>query len=100
MPSVSRLTDMWSGICCCHSSPTCIGMAGIIITASGNANSGALATTRLTDMVIGYCGHSGNIVTASGRNITNSLGKARIGDAVAGCTIGSIITGNSRHESG
>ena len=51
-------------------------------------------------MVIGFCGHSGTIVTSSTRNITNSLGKARIGDSVAGCTIGNIITGAHRHESG
>lgn len=100
MPAVSRLTDIWSGICCCHSSPTCISMAGPIITASGNHDSSALPVARLTDMVIGYCGHVGNIITASSRNITNALGKARIGDSVSGCTIGSIITGNSRHESG
>ena len=100
MPLVSRLTDIWSGICCCHSDPTCISMAGPIITSSGDHNSTGLQVARLTDMVIGFCGHSGTIVTSSTRNITNSLGKARIGDSVAGCTIGNIITGAHRHESG
>jgi len=97
MAAVCRLTDLWSGICCCHSDPDCIPMAGPIITASGNASSVALAQARLTDMVIGYCGHPGTIVTSSGRNFTNTLGKARVGDQVTGCTIGNLITGAPRH---
>lgn len=100
MPKVSRLTDIWSGICCCHPPTPCILMAGPIITASPDHNSTGLKVARLTDMVIGYCGHPGSIVTSSTKNITNSLGKARIGDAVSGCTIGSIITGAPKHESG
>lgn len=100
MPKVARITDIWAGICCCHVDPTCIGMAGPIITGSPNANSGGLSVGRLTDMVIGYCGHPGNIVTASTLNTTNALGKARIGDSVAGCTIGNIVTGNPTHDSG
>jgi len=97
MPSVSRLTDLWAGICCCHPPIPCIPMAGPIITASHNAESGNLKVARLTDVVMGYCGHTGTIVTASASNITNNLGKARIGDSVTGCTIGNLITGNSRH---
>ena len=100
MPRVSRLTDIWAGICCCHPPIPCIGMAGPIVTASPNHDSTALPVGRLTDMVIGFCGHPGNIVTSSTKNITNSLGKARIGDAVTGCTIGNLVTGAPRHESG
>ena len=98
MAKVARMTDMWSGICCCHSDPPCIGMQGIIITASPRHKSGNLKVARLTDMVIGFCGHIGMIVTASATNKTNSLGKARVGDKVFGCTIGQIITGNPIHD--
>jgi len=98
MASVARLTDMWSGICCCHSNPTCIGMAGTIITASPNATSSGLGVARLTDMVIGYCGHVGTIISASTTNTTNGLGKARVGDQIIGCCIGQIITGSPTHE--
>lgn len=97
MPLVSRLTDIWAGICCCHPPIPCIPMSGPIITASPNQISTNLPNARLTDVVIGWCGHPGNIVTSSRTNITNNLGKARIGDAVAGCTIGNIVTGAPRH---
>lgn len=100
MSKVARLTDMWVGICCCHVDPTCIGMSGRIITASPNAKSGGLNTARLTDMVIGNCGHCGTIVTASALNLTNGLGKARVGDQVTGCTIGKIVTGSPTHDTG
>jgi len=97
MPQVSRLKDIWSGICCCHPPIPCIGMTGPIVTASENHKSMGFPVARLADMVIGWCGHPGNIVTSSSSNITNSRGKARIGDIVTGCTIGNIITGAPRH---
>ncbi|MFW9871770.1 MAG: PAAR domain-containing protein [Candidatus Thorarchaeota archaeon] len=100
MPSQSRLTDVWSGICCCHSDPSCIPMTGTIVTASVNHFSGGLGVARLTDMTIGACGHPGTIVTASSRSFTNGLGKARVGDLITGCNIGNIITGNPTHETG
>ena len=37
MPASSRLSDIWTGICCCHVLPTCIPMTGTIITGSPNA---------------------------------------------------------------
>lgn len=98
MPASSRLSDLWSGICCCHSDPPCIPMAGPIITGSPNTISGGLSQARLTDTTIGYCGHPGTIVTASPNCKANSLGKARIGDQVVGCNIGNIITGNPKHN--
>jgi len=100
MAAQSRLSDMWSGICCCHSDPTCISMTGTIITGSPNHFSGGLSVARLGDMVIGACGHPGTIVTSSAGSFTNGLGKARVGDQVVGCAIGNIITGNPTHETG
>lgn len=98
MPASSRLTDIWSGICCCHSDPTCISMAGPIVTGSPNTNSGGLAQARLSDMTIGYCGHVGAIVTGSLNCNANGLAKARIGDQVSGCNIGKIVTGSPNHN--
>lgn len=100
MPSVARLTDMWSGICCCHADPPCIGMQGKIITGSPNHTSGGLSVGRLSDVVIGNCGHTGNIVSGSPTSQTNGKPKARVGDQVYGCTIGKIITGNPTHNTG
>jgi len=97
MPLSSRLTDLWSGICCCHTDPPCIGMSGPIIIASSNVISGNFGQARLTDQTVGWCGHPGNIVTASSKNIANNLGKVRIGDVVNGCNIGTVITGSPKH---
>ena len=101
MSAVSRLTDLWVGICCCHSDPTCIDVTGIIITGSPNAVSASLANSRFTDMTIATCdgNHTGTIVTGSGRNFTNNLGKAFIGSMVTGCNIGIVVTGSPRHTS-
>ena len=100
MPSQARIGDLWTGICCCHSDPTCIDMQGIIVSSSGNHVSGILGVARLTDIVMGNCGHYGTIVTGSGKSFTNNLGKARVGDQVSGCTIGQIVTGNGSHQTG
>lgn len=100
MPAVSRLTDIWTGICCCHSDPTCISMTGYIITCSPNHISGGLGVARLTDMTIGGCGHTGQIITGSTVNVTNGLAKAHIGSQVTGCNIGVVVTGQSTHITG
>lgn len=97
MSAASRLTDLWSGICCCHNNPTCIPMGGKIITASIDIESSGLAQARLTDITQGWCGHTGTIVTGSPNVFTNGLNNARVGDQVTGCNIGNIITGNSSH---
>jgi len=100
MPAASRVTDLWTGICCCHSSPTCIPMMGFIITGSIDAVSTGLGQARVGDMTIGYCGHPGIIVTGSPSHITNALGSARLGEIVTGCNIGTLITGNPTHTIG
>ncbi len=100
MANVSRVSDIWVGICCCHKDPDCIPMGGYIITGSPNSESSTLSGGRVSDMVIGYCGHPGKIITGSGSNITNSLGKAVSGSMVTGCTIGKVVTGNPIHNTG
>lgn len=99
MPAISRITDLWTGICCCHSDPTCISMGGYIITSSSRHISSALGVARVGDMTVGYCGHTGTIVTGSSRNVTEGQGKALVGSQVSGCNIGTIITGDPRHVS-
>jgi len=100
MASSSRLGDTWIGICCCHTSPTCVPMGGMIVSSSPNAKSGSLGQARLSDITIGWCGHPGIIVSSSFTSVTNSLGKARIGDSVVGCNIGIVVSGNPVHDVG
>jgi hypothetical protein len=97
MSIVSRFNDKWTGICCCHDDPTCIGMSGFIITCSNDHKSSGPGVARLQDMTIGYCGHSGNIVTSSLRSKTNIRGKAKVGSQVAGCNNGKVVTGDTKH---
>ena len=98
MASSSRLTDMWVGICCCHSDPTCISMGGYIITGSPNVISSSQAQGRLLETTIGFCGHSGMVVTSSPNVNANTRGKIKIGESVVGCNIGIVITGNPTHN--
>ncbi len=100
MPKVSRITDMFVGICCCHPPAPCIPMTGKILTGSPDSQSNILSVGRINDLVIGDCGHTGKIVTGSGSNISNNLGKATIGSQVTGCLIGKIVTGNPTHDTG
>jgi hypothetical protein len=97
MASISRLNDHWTGICCCHSDPTCIPMGGFIITSSSDHKSSGPGVSRLQDMVVGYCGHTGTIVTSSLKNRTDSRGKSMVGSQVAGCSSGKLITGDTKH---
>ncbi len=101
MPASSRfLVDIWAGICCCHSSPTCVSMAGPIMRGSPNTVSGNAKQSRLTDITIGYCGHPGTIVSGSSTVEANNLPKSKIGDTVVGCNIGSLVSGLTTHEVG
>ena len=98
MSASARLTDIWTGICCCHSDPTCISMGGRIISSSGNIESVGLGQGRLSDLTIGWCGHPGNIVSGSPNVQANSLGAAYIGSTVYGCNIGQVVTGAANHQ--
>jgi len=98
MPFSSRLTDIWSGICCCHDDPKCVPMSGRVLTGASKNKSGGLSQAILTSKTQGWCGHIGQIVTASATVKTGSRGKARIGDIVTGCNIGIMVTGMSKHN--
>jgi len=91
MPGNARALDIWMGICCCHSDPTCIPMLGPIMSWSADTKVNNLGQARHLDMVLGTCGHSGIIIASSSDSKCNGRGMARILDDVAGCTIGKIM---------
>ena len=99
MPGIARDNDIWSGICCCHSDPTCVGMSGPIIMFSSDTKVNNRGAARLFDTVIGFCGHPGYIATASSKTKVNGVGIARLDDIVAGCTIGCIVTSSTDSKS-
>jgi len=92
MPKTVRLHDATVGVCCCHAG--CIPMTGIIITASSDNHVNGRGKARLTDVVLGACGHTGVIATASTDCHANGLGVARVGDTTTGCLITTIVTGS------
>jgi len=94
VPNTGRLTDMTTGICCCHSSPRCISTSGIVITGSPNVAVNGLPAGRITDMVLAFCGHTGFMITGSSTVLANGLGKIRIGDMHVGCYKGVVVTGS------
>ncbi len=98
MPVSSRATDLWIGICCCHSSPRCESKGGFIITGSPDAISSGKGQAGVGDLTIGWCGHPGIIVTGSPDTLANNKGKATVGSQITGCNIGTVITGNPTHN--
>jgi uncharacterized Zn-binding protein involved in type VI secretion len=100
MPGIARVGDLGVGTCCCHSDPTCISMQGTILTGAATVNVNGLGAARVSDIIIGYCGHVGIIITGSGTVNGNGLGMARLGDFFTGCFFGTIITGSTNVNSG
>lgn len=92
MANEARFTDLVVGVCLWCVPP--VPMVGAIITGSGDVNTNELAVARKTDLALGYCGHITIIVSGSGDVNANELAVAKVGDAVAGCLIGTIVTGS------
>lgn len=95
-----RLTDVGVGTCCCHSSPDCIDMVGIIVTGSPNVFGNSLGSGRMTDVVLGQCGHTGIIVSGSSNVFSNGLPAARLTSYFTGCFFGTIVTGSGNVSTG
>jgi uncharacterized Zn-binding protein involved in type VI secretion len=94
MPNQSRIGDLGVGICCCHSDPPCISMVGPIITGSPNHLTNGIPSARVSDMILGFCGHPGILISGSGTARINGLGASRIGDSFVGCFSGTLIQGS------
>lgn len=82
------------GICSCHT-PSPIPMTGRLLTTSSDFLAGASGAGRMTDIIIGYCGHTGTIISGSSKSFINGLPAARVGDRFSGCFTGTIITGKN-----
>jgi len=95
---IARIGDGFSGQCCCHVDPTCIGMSGKIVSGSHNSMCDGIPIARVGDTVVGDCGHTGTIVSGSAITFIDGRPVARVGDSVSGCLIGSIISGSSRNS--
>lgn len=90
MPGQARLNDVWSGICNCHTPP--IPMTGVIVAVSSDVQSNGLGEARITDIVVGNCGHTGILVSGSPTVLDNGLQVSRCNDSTTGCLQGTIVT--------
>lgn len=93
MPSVSRIGDMGVGVCCCHPPIPCIGMAGMLVVGSGDVITENSPTSRIGDVVLGFCGHCGIMVSGSPTVQVDNIPVVRVGDAFVGCFTGVLVTG-------
>lgn len=94
MPGAATVLSVGVGICCCHSSPTCRPMVGIIITGSGAKSINNIGAARVTDLFLGACGHPSIMVTGSPNEASDSLSESRITDMFVGCVVGIIVSGS------
>ena len=100
MPAQARIGDIGIGICCCHSHPPCIPMVGLIVTGSATTNIEGSNASRITDIVVGACGHIGILFTSSSNINIEGLNSVRVGDHFTGCFTGIIVTGAMSTQSG
>lgn len=96
--SAATLTSIGLGQCTSHSST--IAMSGSIIEGSPNVIINGLSASKLTNIVIGDCGHIGIIVDASTNVNANSLGVAYLTSIFVGAFSGIIVSGSFNVNTG
>jgi len=92
--SLARQFDLCTGTCTSHS-PSPIPMTGYILGGSMDVSGNGLGAAKVTDIVIGYCGHIGIIIQGSSTVMINSLGAAKIGSTFSGAYTGIVIQGST-----
>jgi hypothetical protein len=92
IPAMTRLTDMWVGVCNSHVVP--VAMAGIMIQGSNYCIANMLPKIRTYDFAMGFCGHIGIIISGSTVAFSDNISQVRRDDSVAG-SINGIVTGGS-----
>jgi len=95
MSSKARVGDIFCGVCCCHPPIPCVPMCGVIVTGCGCNNTDGKNSAMVGSLGVGFCGHPTVVVTGSSVTNCNGNSEARVGDAVAGCVLGTIVTGSS-----
>lgn len=98
MPNVSRITDRFVGVCCCHPPIPCIGIGGRIITGSNTHKSTGQTVGYVTSLCLGDCGHVTRVVTGAATHTTAGNKVARVTSTVASsCIVGRVVTGAPKH---
>jgi len=98
MPNVSRITDRFVGVCCCHPPIPCIGTGGKIIVGNPTHESTGQKVGRITSLCLGDCGHFTKIVSGASTHETGGQKAGRITSKVASaCIVGTVVTGAPKH---
>ncbi len=87
---MSRVGDLVSCVCCCHSG--CRHTIGTIITGAKSVYAENQQVARLGDIALCDCGHITIIVTSAKSVYAENQQAARLGDVVSACPVGTIIT--------
>ena len=95
MPQSSKLTVIGVGVCVCH--PVPIPMTGMIVTGAATKQIENLLAARITDVMLGFCGHPGIMVTGSSTVTVENQQQCKIGDNFVGCFTGVVVTGAGTH---
>ena len=99
MPQVSRITDRFIGVCCCHPPIPCISTGGRIIEGSPKHVSTGQKVGRVTSLCLGDCGHFTRVVTGAASQYTAGPKVARVTSNVASsCITGKVVTGAPKHS--
>jgi len=91
MPNVSRIGDVFTGVCHCHKHPKHV--TGVIVSGAPTVIGCGSGVARIGDVVVCSCGHVAVIVSGSPTVISNGSSTARIGDVATGCPIGTLVSG-------
>jgi len=99
MPKVSRITDRFVGICCCHPPIPCISTGGRIIEGNSIHESTGQKVGRITSLCLGDCGHFTRVVSGASTHETGGQKVARVTSNVASsCITGKMISGAPNHD--
>ena len=100
MPPTAIVTSIGTGLCYGHPPTVPIPMTGFVITGSPNKYIETQPAARITDLVMGYCGHIGILVTGFPTVNVNTLQQCIVGSNFTGVFIGIIVTGAATHTTG
>lgn len=92
------VSSVATGMCYGHTPP--IPMIGTVSTGSSLKNITNFNSGRISDVIIGHCGHGGVIVTGNDSVLVEHQCQARVGDSFTGIFSGVITTGGSNHITG
>lgn len=98
MPSISTVTSIGTGVCCCHNG--CVGYITTFVSGASSTKTNSLVTTNLTTIGISSCGHPTIVITTSSTVRAESTGVHRVADVGTNCNPYTSVTGSPNTNAG